>query len=123
MEAATAAGVRRYVMVSYFGAGPDHGVAEDDPFFPYADAKTAADAALAQSDLDWTILRPSRLTNDAGTGRIETSLAGAGKGSVSRADVALVVAETLARPGLAGATVEFNNGEVPVSEALAAYER
>ena len=61
MEAAGRSGVPRYVMVSYFGAGPDHGVAEDDSFFAYADAKTAADAALAQSDLDWTILRPSRL--------------------------------------------------------------
>ena len=123
MEAAGSAGVARYVMVSYFGAGPDHGVAKDNPFFAYADAKTAADAALAQTDLAWTILRPSGLTTDAGTGRIETSLGGASSGSVARADVALVVAETLARPGLAGATVEFNNGEVPVGEALAAYER
>jgi uncharacterized protein YbjT (DUF2867 family) len=123
MEAAGRSGVRRYVMVSYFGAGPDHGVAEDDSFFAYADAKTAADAALAQSDLDWTILRPSRLTLDAATGRIATSRNGTTHGSVSRADVALVAAETLGRPGLAGATVEFNNGEVPVDEALAAYER
>ena len=122
MEAAAQAAARRYVMVSYFGAGPDHGVAESDPFFAYADAKTAADAALAASDLDWTILRPSGLTTDPGTGRIETSLGGATKSSVSRADVALVVAETLDRPGLAGATVEFNNGDVPVDEALAAYE-
>jgi uncharacterized protein YbjT (DUF2867 family) len=123
MEAASSAGARRYVMVSYFGAGPDHGVAEGDSFFAYADAKTAADAALAASDLDWTILRPSGLTTQPGTGRIETSRGGATKGSVSRADVALVAAETLDRPGLAGATVEFNNGEVPVDEALAAYEQ
>jgi len=123
MEAAASAGVRRYVMVSYFGAGPDHGVPEDNPFFAYADAKTTADAALAGSDLDWTILRPSGLTTETGTGRIETSLGGASAGSVTRADVALVVAETLARPRLAGATVELNNGEVPVAEALAAYER
>jgi uncharacterized protein YbjT (DUF2867 family) len=123
MEAAARSGVGRYVMVSYFGAGPDHGVAKDNPFFTYADAKTAADAALARSDLAWTILRPSGLTTDAGTGRIETSQGGASSRSVARADVALVVAETLARPRLAGATVEFNNGEVPVDEALAAYER
>ena len=122
IEAARRSGVRRYVMVSYFGAGPDHGVAEDDAFFAYADAKTTADAVLARSDLDWTILRPSRLTPDAATGRIETSLGGATKGAVSRADVAWVVAETLDRPGLAGATVEFNNGEVPIDDALAAYE-
>ena len=110
-------------MVSYFGAGADHGVDEGDSFFPYADAKTVADAELARSDLDWTILRPSRLTAEAGTGRIETSLDGATKGSVSRADVALVAADAVERPGLAGATVEFNNGDVPVDEALSAYER
>ncbi len=122
MEAAAPAGVRRYVMVSYFGAGAGHGVSEDDSFYPYADAKTAADDHLARSDLDWTILRPSSLTLDPPTSRIETARDGATKGSVSRADVAIVVAETLERPGLAGATVEFNNGDVPVGEALAAYE-
>ena len=123
MAAAAQSGVRRYVMVSYFGAGPDHGVGEGESFFPYADAKSVADAELARSDLDWTILRPSSLTADAATGRIETSLDGATKGSVTRADVALVAAEALDRPGLAGATVEFNNGDVPLDEALAAYER
>ena len=118
MDAAAAAGVRRYVMVSYFGAGPDHGVPEGDPFFAYADAKSAADAHLMSSDLAWTVLRPSRLTDDAGTGGIATSRTGATKGSVPRADVALVVAETLERPGLAGAVVEFNTGPKPVADEL-----
>jgi nucleoside-diphosphate-sugar epimerase len=36
IDAARQAGLRRFVMVSYFGAGPDHGVAEDNSFFPYA---------------------------------------------------------------------------------------
>lgn len=120
MDAAVRAGVDRYVMVSYFGAGPDHGVPQDDPFFAYADAKTAADAHLQASDLAWTLLRPSRLTEDPGTGAIETSRTGADKGSVPRADVALVVAETLARPGLAGAVVEFNTGSTPVADELEA---
>lgn len=118
MDAAAAAGVRRYVMVSYFGAGPDHGVPEGDPFFAYAEAKSAADAHLMGSDLAWTVLRPSRLTDDAGTGGIATSRTGATKGSVPRADVALVVAETLERPGLAGAVVEFNTGPRPVADEL-----
>ena len=86
MDAAATAGVRRYVMVSYFGAGPDHAVPEDNAFFAYADAKSAADAHLEGSGLDWTILRPSRLTHDAPTGRIETSRTGAEPGSVSRAE-------------------------------------
>ncbi|WP_392543623.1 SDR family oxidoreductase [Oryzobacter telluris] len=118
MEAAAVAGVDRFVSVSYFGAGPDHGVPEGDPFFAYADAKTAADAHLAGTDLAWTILRPSRLTDDPGTGSIETSRTGATKGAVPRADVALVIAETLERPGLAGAVVEFNSGPVPVADEL-----
>ena len=122
MEAATRAGVERYVMVSYFGAGPDHGVPEDDPFFPYADAKAAADEHLQDSGLAWTILRPSRLTDDPGTGRIETARGGAPAGSVSREDVALVVAEALDRPGLRGQVVEFNTGDVPVADALTAHE-
>lgn len=122
MEAATRAGVERYVMVSYFGAGPDHGVPEDDPFFPYADAKAAADEYLQDSGLAWTSLRPSRLTDDPGTGRIETARGGAPAGSVSREDVALVVAEALDRPGLRGQVVEFNTGDVAVADALTAHE-
>ena len=70
IDAAAQAGVRRFVMVSYFGAGPDHGVPPDDPFFPYAEAKAAADAHLRASDLDWTVLGPGRLTLEPPTGRI-----------------------------------------------------
>lgn len=62
IEAGLAAGTRRFIMVSYFGAGPDHGVPEDDAFFPYAEAKAAADAHLRASNLDWTIVGPGRLT-------------------------------------------------------------
>ena len=62
IQAATIAGVSRYVMVSYAGAGPDHGVDPGNSFFAYAEAKAAADAALRASKLDWTILGPSRLT-------------------------------------------------------------
>lgn len=119
MDAAEQAGVDRYVMVSYFGAGPDHGVPEDNAFHAYADAKTSADAHLQASGLDWTLVRPSRLTDDPGTGRIETSRQGATAGSVSRADVALVVAETLDRPAASGLVVEFNTGDTPIPEAVA----
>jgi uncharacterized protein YbjT (DUF2867 family) len=118
MEAADRSWAKRYVMVSYFGAGADHAVPEDNPFFAYADAKSAADAHLEDSDLEWTILRPSRLTDDPPTGSIEASRTGARPGSVSRADVALVIAETVDRPALAGAVVEFNSGSTPVADEL-----
>ncbi len=117
IDAAAQAGVRRFVMVSYFGAGPDHGVAQDDPFFPYAEAKAAADAHLRASELNWTVLGPGRLTLEPATGRIAV---GEGKGQVSRADVALVVAAALDDDSTIRRTIDFNNGDVPIAEALAA---
>jgi uncharacterized protein YbjT (DUF2867 family) len=116
IDAAAQAGVRRFVMVSYFGAGPDHGVPQGDSFFPYAEAKAAADAHLRASDLDWTVLGPGHLTLEPATGRIAM---GKGKGEVSRADVALVVAAALDDDSTIGRTIDFNNGEVPIAEALA----
>jgi uncharacterized protein YbjT (DUF2867 family) len=117
IDAARQAGTRRFVMVSYFGAGPDHGVAEDNSFFPYAEAKAAADAHLRASDLDWTVLGPGRLTLEPATGRIAL---GAGTGEVSREDVALVAAAVLNDGATIGRTIEFNNGDLPITEALAA---
>ncbi|OBA82039.1 NAD-dependent dehydratase [Mycobacterium sp. 1164966.3] len=116
IDAAAQAGVKRFVMVSYFGARPDHGVSPDNSFFPYAEAKAAADAHLRASSLDWTILGPGHLTLEPATGRIAV---GEGKGSVTRADVALVVAAALADDSTIGRTIEFNNGEFPIAEALA----
>lgn len=120
IDAAARAGVKRFVMVSYFGAGPGHGVPQDDPFFAYAEAKSAADAHLRASDLDWTVLGPSRLTLDPPTGHISVGDdQSAGKGSVSRADVALVVAAALSDDSTVRRTIDFNNGDVPITVALA----
>ena len=120
IDAASQAGVKRFVMVSYFGAGPGHGVPQDDPFFAYAEAKAAADAHLRASDLDWTVLGPSRLTLDPPTGHLSVGDdQSAGKGSVSRADVALVVAAALNDDSTAHRTIDFNNGDVPIAVALA----
>jgi uncharacterized protein YbjT (DUF2867 family) len=117
IDAAGQAGVQRFVMVSYFGAGLDHGVPEDNSFFPYAEAKAAADAHLRASDLDWTVLGPSRLTLDPATRHIAVG-AGAGKGEVSREDVALVAAAVLHDPSTIHQTIDFNNGDLPIAEAL-----
>ena len=117
MEAAERAGVRRYVMVSYFGSRPDHGVPPDHSFFPYAESKAAADEHLRGTSLDWTILGPSRLTHEPGTGRIETG-EGVSPGEVPREDVAHVAAAALAEPATIGRTIEFNTGDTPIEEAL-----
>lgn len=118
VDAAGEVGVRRFVMVSYFGARPDHGVPPGDSFHAYAEAKAAADQHLRATDLDWTVLGPSRLTDDAPTGRIETG-PDVAKGRVARADVAAVVAAVLPASGTHRRTIEFNNGDVPIDEAIA----
>ncbi|MET0897257.1 MAG: NAD(P)H-binding protein [Mycobacterium sp.] len=119
VDAAKQAGARRFVMVSYFGAGPDHGVPKDNSFYAYAQAKAAADEYLKGSGLDWTILGPGGLTLDDPTGQITVG-AEAAKGKVSRADVALVAAAALADDSTVGRTIEFNNGDTPIAEAITA---
>lgn len=118
MDAAVSSGVSRYVMVSYFGAGPDHGVPQENSFFAYAEAKAAADEHLKSTGLDWTVLGPSGLTDDDAVSRIEINDGSLKGGSVTRADVAAVVAGVLELPTAIGRTIEFNNGPTPIGEAL-----
>lgn len=117
MDAAAAAGVLRYVMVSWVGSRADHGVGADSSFFPYADAKWAADEHLAASALDWTILAPGTLTLDPPTGRIE--LDPEGDGAVPRADVAAVIAATIADDRTIGRTIRFGGGDEVIGHAIA----
>jgi len=116
MDAAADAGVRRYVMVSYFGSSPEHGIPASDSFHAYAEAKAAADEHLRATALDWTVLGPSRLTLGEPTGRIDAHTEVSG--SVSRADVARVVAQTLVEPATIHRTIRFNDGDQPIEQAL-----
>lgn len=114
IDAAAAAGVRRYVMVSYLGAGFDHGIAPDDGFFAYAQAKAAADTHLRESTLDWTILGPGLLTDDVGSGRVAEGRNADSGTPVSRANVAAVAAAVLDTPGTVGRTLDFVDGGTPI---------
>lgn len=117
-DAAEAAGVRRYVMVSSMGtedADPD----SDEVFQVYLRAKAAADADLQRRDLDWTIVRPGRLTDDPATGAVRLG-SDVGYGEVPRDDVAAVLHAVLETPSTTGRVVEVVAGETPVREAVAA---
>ncbi|WP_285244883.1 NAD(P)H-binding protein [Pseudarthrobacter sp. fls2-241-R2A-127] len=118
MDAAAQAGVDRYVMVSYFGAGMDHGVPESNSFFAYAEAKAAADEYLRGTNLAWTILGPGALTDNPGTGRIDVDPSPEGDRDTARANVAIVAAAVLDLPQTAGRTIEFRDGTLPVAAAL-----
>ncbi|MET9516157.1 SDR family oxidoreductase [Streptomyces sp. NPDC002994] len=115
-DAAERAGVRRYLIVSSMGADADR--AGDEVFDAYLRAKGAADADVrSRTGLDWTILRPGSLTNDAGTGLVHLGVS-TGRGPVPRDDVAAVLAELLDTPSTAGLTLELISGSVPVSVAV-----
>lgn len=120
MRAAEAAGVRRYVMVSYLGASLHHGVPEDDSFHAYAQAKADADDHLRASGLDWTVLGPGALTLEEATGKIDVADGGEREGEqhTSRANVALVAAAVLDDPSTVGRTIDFSDGGTLIAEAL-----
>ncbi len=114
-DAAEQAGVRRYVMVSSMGtdrADPD----SDDVFQVYLRAKKAADDDLRNRDLDWTIVRPGRLTDDPGTGLVQVGRLD--RGEVTRADVAAVLAEVLHTPSTVGVELDLLGGSQAVPVAL-----
>ena len=85
---------------------------------PYLRAKAEADERVQASGLAWTIVRPGSLTDEPGTGLVDASTELGRRGPVPRADVALVLMETLAEPGTAGVTFELFAGEVPARDAI-----
>jgi uncharacterized protein YbjT (DUF2867 family) len=115
IAAAKANGIDRYVIVSSRGADPE--AAGDDTFAVYLRAKGKADAELVASGLAYTIVRPGRLTDAPGTGRVAV---GVSDGSISREDVAAVVAFALHDPALAGVVFDLIEGDTPIEEALGA---
>jgi uncharacterized protein YbjT (DUF2867 family) len=111
-----ASGVERYVMVSTVGADPD--ASGDDVFAVYLRAKGRADAELMASGLAYTIVRPGPLTDESGTGLVELGEA-VGRGEITRADTAAVLAAAVHEPRLAGRTFVATGGAMPLSAALA----
>ena len=117
LNAARRTGARRYLIVSSMGAG--NPAAGPDAMRPYLEAKSEADAAVSASDLDWTIVRPGGLTDDPGTGMVEAAASLGRRGSVTRDDVAAVLAACLDEPRTVRATFELLQGATPIPKALA----
>jgi uncharacterized protein YbjT (DUF2867 family) len=118
-DAAEAAGVKRYVMVSAMGADVEAPDEIGDPVFvAYLRAKGHADDVIRARDaLHVTVVRPGHLTNDPGTGRVELSDQ-TGRGDISRADVAAVLLAVLDTPATAGRTFELISGDTPIADAM-----
>lgn len=118
-DAAEAAGVHRYVMVSAISAD-DRSLDDryDEIFLAYIRAKSEADANVrARSGLQTTIVRPGGLTDEPGTGRVQVAES-TGRGEIARADVAAVLLAVLDSPATAGRTFEVIAGQTPIEEAV-----
>ena len=117
IDAARELGVARFVIVSSMGtADAEHAGA----MRPYLEAKREADETLMASGLDWTVVRPGRLTNDPGTGTVDAARALGRRGEITRDDTALVLLETPRAPNTIGVAFDVLAGPPPVAEAVTA---
>ena len=116
MEAAISHDIRRYVIVSAIGA--NHPERWTDQMRPYYEAKAEADKVVSESGLDYTIVRPGGLTDEPGTGRVQIAEQLETGGSVSRDDVAAVIAEVLVADNTIGKSFDLLGGETPIPEAV-----
>lgn len=117
IDTARELGVDHYVIVSSMGADPTH--VGDEVFDKYLVAKGRADDAVRSSGLPFTIVRPTRLTDDDPTGTVMLGESADG-GAVTRADVAAVIAALIERAGPGGRTLELTAGDTPIDDAVEA---
>jgi len=116
IDAARRNQIRRYVMISAMNAEEPRG---DEVFQTYLRAKAEADTALRDSGLDYTIVRPGRLTNGSPTGRVQMAPQ-LPRSEIPRGDVAAVLAHVLETPATIGRQFDVTSGEQPIAEAIAA---
>lgn len=119
MEAAKTLGIQRYIMVSAIHAD-DREAWDKTGIKPYYIAKHYADEKLKNSGLLYTILRPARLLDGKGTGKIATTPSSKNELQIFREDVAQVIIETLSNEQTIGKGIDLINGDQDISKALTA---
>ena len=118
-DACERAGVRRFLQVGAMGTTESNPADVGEVFGAYLDAKRASERDLMRRDLDWTILRPGRLTDDPPTGAVALADS-VQRAEITRHDVADVLVALLDEPASAGRALEVVNGDVSVVDALRA---
>lgn len=119
IDAARSNGIGRYVMISAMNAEKPRG---NEVFRAYLRAKAEADAALRESGLDYTIVRPGRLTDNPGRGLVQAGR-NLPRGEIPRADVAAVLAHILDESAAVGCQLDVTSGDQRIPEAIDAAER
>ncbi len=118
IEGARTAGITRFVQISAIAVDQPISADAGDVWKAYVEAKRDADIALRDSDLDWTIIRPGGLTDEAPTGLVELAET-VERAQVPRADVAAVIAAALDEPATINQQWELISGDTPIDEAIA----
>lgn len=117
-EAATLAGVQRFLLVSVFPeAWRERHMNEN--FEHYMFEKKKAEVELVQSGLNWLILRPSALTDNPGVGMIALDLAQTHQ-EITRDDVAATIIELLNAPEVGRTILEVTGGTTAIASAVSA---
>lgn len=118
VAAAKTAGVHRFVLVSAFPEA-SRGTTVSETFENYMAVKKQADVHLAESGLDWVIVRPRTLLDSTGTGKVRAGLA-IPYGEVTRDDVASALLEIIEHPDVTRTIIELTQGDTAVAEPLRA---
>jgi uncharacterized protein YbjT (DUF2867 family) len=120
-DAARAAGVRRYLLISSTGVDDPPRPGTDEVWAAYLTAKKAAEEALRASGLEWTILRPGVLTDQEGTGRVLLAPPPVERAEVTRDDTAAVLVALLDTPATVGRILELRAGDTAIADAVRDY--
>jgi uncharacterized protein YbjT (DUF2867 family) len=116
-RASVTAAVRRFVLLSAYRTDrfdPD----SQEQYQVYLRAKSEADAAVRELDLDWTVVRPDGLADTPGTGLV-TAAEEVDRHGIPRADVAAVLAELAVGDVAVRRQFELTGGDTPIPDALA----
>lgn len=108
-------GVQRFMIVSSMGAGNPK---EAKQIKHYQYAKHRADEHLKQSGLNYTILRPGGLTNEAGTGKVNLQEHISERGTIPREDVAATLVHLLNNSRAENQVFDLLEGETPIENVL-----
>ena len=120
MQAAELNGIKRYIMLSSLHALEPEFWHEDGlaQIMDYNIAKFFADHYLVHNtDLDYTILQPTALTEEPGTGKITVGAIKVSKNPIP--DVALTLAEILEHDNTRKKVIMMSSGDTPIEQALA----
>lgn len=115
IDSSKAAGIKKLVMLSAMGTENPTAIPELEQYFH---AKKNADDHLKASFLEYSIVKPGRLTNGEKTNKIKAKKRLNESGEISRKDVAQVLVNCLPPSILQNKEVEIVEGETAIAIAL-----